>query len=273
MTNQFQLKELNPPYFFHCALSKVKLIDVGSKRLSRSEFIKAHLYSIENNFGQENLIFPSFNFDFKKTGEFRPKSDDTYVGALSNHLIRKERFYRSHTPFFSCISPNYEFIKDYVNRSYYAPFSENSIFGDLYKSDGSIILYGTNVSAVTFIHFIEHFAGPPIYRYDKFFHGQVITESNSKDVEVKFHVRPWGMDLDYDWPKIEKILRKNGALLEIAPNIHAVKARAYSSSLGNLLNQEDFPLLEELTRKKVVAKYKQLGRRFEYIDFEDSSLS
>ena len=29
MTNNFQLKGLNPPYFFHCDLSKVKLNNFG----------------------------------------------------------------------------------------------------------------------------------------------------------------------------------------------------------------------------------------------------
>ena len=124
MTNKFQLKGLNPPYFFHCALSKVKLTDLGSERLSRSEFIEAHLYSIENKFGRENLIFRSFSFNFKETGEFGPQIDDTFLDVLSNHLIGKEGFYRSHNPFFSCISPNCEFIKKYVNRSHYEPYSE-----------------------------------------------------------------------------------------------------------------------------------------------------
>ena len=32
--------------------------DVGTERLSRSEFIEVNLHSIENRFGRENLIFP-----------------------------------------------------------------------------------------------------------------------------------------------------------------------------------------------------------------------
>lgn len=269
MTKKFQLKGLNPPYFFHCALSKVKLNYLGSESLSRSEFIEAHLQFIENKFGHDNLIFPSFNFDFKETGEYRPQLDNTFVGALSNYLIGKEGFHRSHTPFFSCISPNFEFIRNYVNCSNYEPFSENSIFGDLYKKDGSIILYGTDVPAATFYHFISHFAGPPIFRYDKSFQGKVITESTVDDVEVTFHVRPWGMNLDYDWLKVENILRNAGAVIELAPNILGISARTYTDIIGILDSRRDFPLLDEPTRKKVAAKYKKLGRRFEITDFED----
>ena len=268
MTKNFELKGVKPPYFFHCALSKVRLDDVGSEQLSRNEFIEAHLHSIENNFGRENLIFPSFNFDFKESGEFRPQSDDTFVGALSNHLIGKEGFHRSHTPFFSCISPNYELVKNYVNRSYYEPYSENSIFGDLYNSDGSIILYGTELPAATFYHFISHFAGPPIFRYDKSFQGRVITESTIKDVEVTFHVRPWGMNLDYDWQKIERIVQEAGAMVDLAPNIVGISARTYTEIIGYLDSRDDFSLLDEPTRENVVAKYKLLGRRFEISDFE-----
>ena len=269
MTNNFQLKGLNPPYFFHCALSKVKLKNLDSERLSRSEFIEAHLHSIENIFGRENLIFPSFNFDFKETGEYRPQIDDTFVGALSNHLVGKEGFHRSHTPFFSCVSPNYELIMNHVNRSNYEPYSENSIFGDLYNSDGSIILYGTELPAATFYHFISHFAGPPIFRYDKSFQGKVITESNIKDVRVTFHVRPWGMNLDYDWLKIERIVQEAGAMVELAPNIVGISAKIYTEIIGSLDSRDDFPLLDEPTRKNVVTKYRQLGRRFEISDFEN----
>lgn len=268
MTNKIQLKGLNPPFFFHCALSKVKLNDLGSKRLSRSEFIETHIRSIDNNFGRENLIFPSFNFRFKETGEFRPQIDDTFVGALSNHLIGREGFHRSHTPFFSCISPNYELIKNYVNRSSYQPYSENSIFGDIYKNNGSIILYGTEVPAATFYHFISHFSGPPIFRYDKSFQGKVITDSTIKVVEVTFHVRPMGMNLDYDWLKIERILRKAGAVVDLAPNILGISAKNYTEVIGELDSREDFPLLDQPTRKRVVTKYKQLGRRFMISDFE-----
>lgn len=266
---KFDLKGLKPPYFVHSALSKVKFTELSGEQVSRIEFIESHLHSIENNLGRKNIIFPTFNFNFKETGEFRPQSDDTTVGSLPNYLIGKKGFYRSHTPFFSCISPNYDLVRNYVGCSNYQPFSENSIFGDLYKSDGSIIFFGANVTTLTFIHFVEHFTGPPIYRYDKYFHGQVVTDSNSKVVEVKFHVRPLGINLAYDRPKIEKVLRQAGALLELAPNVYGVRARAYTEAFGDLLNQEDFPLLDEPTREKVIAKYKQLGRRFIISDFEN----
>ena len=268
MANKLKLKGLKPPYFFHCALSKVNLDNLSGERLTRSEFIEAHLHSIENKFGRENLIFPSFNFDFKETGEYRPQKDDTFVGALSNHLIGKDGFYRSHTPFFSCISPNREFIHNYVDCTHYQPFSEESVFGDLYHSDGSIILYGTDVPAATFYHFISHFAGPPIFRYDKRFQGKVITDSTVNDVEVTFHVRPLGLNLEYDWQKVERILKNAGALVNLAPNITGISARVYTETIGILDSREDFPLLDEPTRKIVKKKYAQLGRRFELSDFE-----
>ena len=58
--------------------------------LPEVNLLRAHIHSIEHKIGRENLIFPSFNFDFKETGELRPQIDDTFVGALSDHLIRKE---------------------------------------------------------------------------------------------------------------------------------------------------------------------------------------
>ena len=58
--------------------------------LPEVNLLRAHLHSIEQKFGRENLIFPSSNFDFKETGILRPQKDDTTVGSLSDHLIRKE---------------------------------------------------------------------------------------------------------------------------------------------------------------------------------------
>ena len=58
--------------------------------LPEVNLLRAHIHSIEHKFERENLIFHSFDFDFKETGENRSQIVDTFVGALSDHLIRKE---------------------------------------------------------------------------------------------------------------------------------------------------------------------------------------
>lgn len=67
-------------------------------------------------------------------------------------------------------------------------------------------------------------ARPPIFRYDKSFQGKVITESGANDVEVAFRARPWGMNLAYDRPKVEYVLREADAFLELVPEVRGVRA-------------------------------------------------
>lgn len=84
-----------------------------------------------------------------------------------------------------------------------------------------------------------------------------------------FHVRPWGMNLDYDYPKRKQILKEASALLELAPNVYDIITRTYTETIGHLVNREESPLLDEPTRKKVIAKFKQLRRGSIISDFEN----
>ncbi len=269
MTNSFSLQGLKPPYYIHCALSKVKLSEQPTRLLSRNEFIELHLTSLENNLGRENLIFPTFNFDFKATKEFRPETDGTWLGALPSYLIGKNGYYRSHTPFFSCVSPNFELIRKYINCSFYEPFAENSIVGDVYKADGSFILYGADIPAATIMHFANHIGGPPMWRYDKSFFGKVIFNSQIHEVEVKFHARPLGLGLEYNHEFIENLLTQAGVVKELAPNIRGISAQGYVDVISDLTNADGFPLLDDSSREKVIPKLNRLGRRFIIGDFED----
>ena len=76
--------------FLSLRLVQGQVKNSGRERITRSEFVGAHLHSTEHKFGRENLIFPSFDFDFKETRKLRSQIDDTAFGSLSDHLIRKE---------------------------------------------------------------------------------------------------------------------------------------------------------------------------------------
>ena len=78
--------------------------------------------------------------------------------------------------------------------------------------------------------------GPPRYRYDKCFKGSIINdESTIIPVEVEFHTRPLGLELEYDWDFLWQLLKQKNVVRHITPNFFAIKAKYLSLIIKTLL--------------------------------------
>ena len=69
---KISVEGIQPALFLSLHLVQGQINDLGSERVSKSEFIEVRLHSTENKLKREKLIFPSFNFDFIKSGEHLP---------------------------------------------------------------------------------------------------------------------------------------------------------------------------------------------------------
>ncbi len=158
-----------------------------------------------------NLIFPSFNYNFSDTKVFDVDNDKSQVGALSEFIrLTSDQYSRSLVPFFSILSKNDNLCQYSLKLT---PFGERSFFEWLYHNNGRIVFFGSGFS-FTFLHYIEGLIpGGPIYRYDKEFNGLLVTKGINKKVVCNMHVRPKGVKLEYDLDFIESDLRKNNILV------------------------------------------------------------
>jgi len=262
------LKNIKGPYLIHCDVSKTSsLIKPIVKNSSvKIDVLNEHMKILSNCFGIENLIFPSFNYDFPHSRKFDVLETISQVGRITNYVLNNRILDRTKTPIFSFLTK----IKSLISQYHEYPFLNGSVFDYIFKNDGTIIFYGTQINSCTFIHFIESQFGPPVYRYDKSFYGEIIEGGNVKNAAVRFHVRPLGMALEYDWDLLFRRLMEEEVIIygKNCNSVFAIKARDLFSIWGDIMKTKPLALLNESSRIKVDEKLQTLGRRFELLDFE-----
>lgn len=265
----FSKIRFKPPYLIHSDLLKTKSLIGGIESTTTNKklaILNAHLNLLSNYLGANNLIFPSFNYDFTKTGIFDMRASKSQVGALTNHVLESNTWGRTKTPVFSFLTK----INDLTNDFLLEPYGNNSVFEYLYKNDGSIILYGSDISTCTYLHYIETAFGPPAYRYDKSFSGKIIDHNETFNVKVSFHVRPNKIDLEYDWDMLTMNLLKNNIIHQNSSNrfITVMKARELHESWGNIISKDPFGILTPTCKEIMQQHFNIINRRFILSDFE-----
>lgn len=197
--------------------------------------------------GEGGLVFPAFNYDYGRTRVFDVHNDAVQVGVLPEWIRRIGDFRRTEVPFFSFLF-KHEFVLprcEIIN-----PFDSSSGFHVLVEKDATLLMFGTSLSSLTFIHYVEEMAGGPIYRYEKSFPGTIKFNGETRLSDFKMHVRPMGVHMDYDWKRLELELAAEG-ILKVLPDafdIKWVKARAIVEFWGNKLVDDPFFLLDDKSR-------------------------
>lgn len=264
------LYNLNPPFFIHSDIVNAHRIlnseHIFDKYKKKNDICESHFKLLSDRLGEDNLVFPSFNYSFANTLEFDISKDESQVGSLSEWVRTRTNFYRTLTPFFSVLSKN-----PFINySSVQQPFGKGSSFEKMFDLDGTFIFYGTDFSIFTAIHYLENVLGPVVYRYDKIFEGVVINNNIKKKITVNLHVRPKDSILDYDWLKMQKDLIKKNIL--IPDKKHSLLYFANCKNLYNffenqLINDKFYMLNNE--SKKFFNKITKFGKnRLNISEFE-----
>jgi aminoglycoside N3'-acetyltransferase len=193
------------------------------------------------------LLFPAFNYEYGKTRVFDVDNDPVQVGALPEWVRQRSEFFRTEVPFFSVLSKTELPLQsvEIIN-----PFGKQSVFQWLVDHDGTLMLFGAGVQSLTFIHYVEEIVGKPVYRYEKKFPGTIVKGGSSRPCNLCMHVRPIGVHLDYDWPRLE-IELCNARVLHVAKysrDIKWMKARQLLEFWGSNVARDPFYLLDDRSR-------------------------
>lgn len=223
--------------------------------------VESAFIQIEEVADGREIFLPTFNYDFTTTKKYDVNSDLPQVGKIPSASLQRQGWYRSVTPVYSFSSNKRK------PSNYQKPFSENSIFNDLVQLDGEILMFGVGFESFTFLHHIEHLSNIP-YRYEKSFAGEVIDKGNTLKVEVTFHVRPKGLNLEYDFEKIGDLLIESKAALKVNSNELLISARSSLEVVSKMLSLDPFILLKPDSSLRVQNRLSQLGKAFTLEDFE-----
>ncbi|MEZ5260650.1 MAG: AAC(3) family N-acetyltransferase [Acidimicrobiales bacterium] len=153
------------------------------------------------------------------------------------------------------------------------PFGDRSAFAALAEADGVIVWYGAPLSSTTMIHHAERSAGGPLYRYDKHFDGVTWAAGRQHRTSLRYHVRPWGRHLDYDWPRLAADLATHGILQPLRPEPVSHFRPRSADPLGGGSECRPARLARHRGPGWVELLLDWLGRRFEHRDFEPEAPS
>lgn len=251
-------------FFVHCDVRAADLsfLPPGFEGADVGEALSmAALEEIRSIAEHCDLVFPAYNYGFTNSGRFSAATDTPQVGRLSRFLFDSSDFERTSTPVFSHF---HSAILDSIESS---PFSSESAFGILAEKEGKILLFGTKLKALTFIHHIEHLAGIP-YRYEKTFPGKVIIDGIEHDWDVTFHVRPKGLVLSYDREQLLKTLTESQLLSSPREGLWVIPAQELRDLLLGKLKFDPLWMLDRSSKDEVDRLLENLGRPFCLQDFE-----
>jgi aminoglycoside N3'-acetyltransferase len=235
----------------------------------RSALLDAHLEVLINAAGDRGLWLPSFNYDFPRTHRFDVANDPCQLGPLPEHFRLTRAEWRTPVPMFPVCGIGADPGVHWGEMT--DPFGVDSIFAKLESQDGVVVYYGDTFHFNTIVHYAERKAGGPVYRYDKIFRGVVVKESGEElRGSLKYHVRPMGTGLDYDWPRLLQDAIAAGVCvrLEGHPEVLAASAKALTDHWLQAITSDPFSLLDDKTQAWARLAHEKIGRRFTIGDFE-----
>ena len=239
-------------------------------KLGRQQLLEAHWWAIKKMVGGRPVWMPAFNYDFPKTKQFDVLHSKSQVGVLPEFFRTKIANWRSDVPIFSFCGNDERPFVNYLQ--IIDPFDETSFFDKLVNNNGVIIYYGPNLNCSTILHYCERISKNLVYRYDKFFLGEIINENGfAENVTLKYHVRPRNKVLEYDWEMFEFDLTKQGLLQSFDDDgfhIKFIKVLPLVNYWITKIKEDSLSLLSKESRHWVSSKLNELGRAFQLSDFE-----
>jgi len=255
--------------FVHSDLLKASFF--VEKSGDRHELLNRHLDNIESMADGGTLWFPTFNYDFPKTKDFHLENSPSQVGPLSEFFRKNKAHWRSSDPVFSVAGTGSDCRLHHLATEMTA-FGETSFLALLYERNAILLFYGAELAAATALHLAESMSGGPLYRYDKVFVGKCHTSDQSATITYTYHVRPMGMVLKYDWPKISSDLKQNEIFQTVQVNGINLAGVSMTRTLIDFwlerLKEDPLYFLNKESLAWVAPKLEELGRPFVLEDFE-----
>lgn len=230
--------------FVHSAIDKFgKVGPAFEPKVLCGSLVRALERSIRS---KGTLAMPTFTYSYCETRVFDIDTSPSEVGALGEFFRKQHGVIRSQHPIFS-IAASGPRAKALVETGVDA-FGDDSIFGNLRRSNALLVFLGSTFKSCTFAHHITQMHGVP-YRFIKTFSGVIIKGRRRRTIDATYFVRPLDGTIDIDLSRLEHRLLEKNLLKKVSVGssmIEAVRAEAMFTEGMKLLDEDIYALAKLL---------------------------
>jgi aminoglycoside 3-N-acetyltransferase len=221
---------------------------------------------------------PTFNYEFCHGSDFQVTQTPSQVGVLSEFFRTTLSDWRTAVPVFSVAglgqAPSLLTLPTSNGPIMVEPFGHSSIFEDLVRRGGAVLMLGCDLRFLTLAHYAEVAGGTcPPYRYEKDFAGVVeLADGTKRSVVVRYHVTNLSNRVTYDWCAVQARMASAGVLEPIKRwgDGYRIDAGGFVDVWGDASLDNPLWALSGQSRAWVGPKLEALGRGFVISDFEPS---
>jgi aminoglycoside 3-N-acetyltransferase len=161
------------------------------------------------------LIVPAFYYEFARWDKsFDVDNDEpsTGLGSFSSYVVRKSNAKRSLHPLSSmaAVGKNATLICEGTCPTSYGV---GSSWDKLFELNGKMLFLGVDLSAMTFVHYVEHRMGVP-HIYNKLHNANVVKNGKELNLPICSSVRYLDFDIVYNKSKYTQIFSEAGLVKE-----------------------------------------------------------
>lgn len=225
--------------------------------LKRKEYLDL-LYNSLLALNVETLIFPSFTYSFCNNENYDVRNSKTSMGALIEHIRKKEGVKRSLDPLLSMIAfgKNENIVEgDVGNHS----LGKNSVFNRLHNCDNvKFLFFGADFAEYfTYVHYVEKMLEVP-YRFDKAFSGKIIDYDGNEYEDIHYiHTQCGGVKLKNYQQMKEELIADNKLKTAKMGNseIAAISEADAYNAIYNRISKNINSFVEPFTEKDLTYEY------------------
>lgn len=225
--------------------------------LKRKQYLDA-LYNSLLALNVGTLIFPSFTYSFCNNENYDVRNSKTSMGALIEHIRKKDGVKRSLDPLLSMIAmgKNENIVEgDVGNHS----LGKNSVFNRLHNCDNvKFLFFGADFAEYfTYVHYVEKMLEVP-YRFDKAFSGKIIDYDGNEYEDIHYiHTQCGGVKLkNYQQMKEELIADNKLKTAKIGNSeIAAISEADAYNAIYNRISKNINSFVEPFTEKDLTHEY------------------
>lgn len=165
------------------------LVKLGRPLVNAEVLLGTIVAALREVIGEKGtLLMPTFTYSYCENKVYDVRNSKSTMGMLTEYYRHLPDVERTLDPIFSFAVSGYH-QAEYLACPYDSCFGPNCVYARLKQNQGRIVIFGSDMTGYTFLHYVEEQERAP-YRYFKTFTGTTIDYSGkSQQTSIEYYVR------------------------------------------------------------------------------------